>query len=120
MSKCYVFSIFCNDVGDYPYLPFIAKSVDEGIHRYRKFLSEVDSICPHPELHIIGRCTYNTYSKNIDYNYLEPYVIPVRVEFKNNLFSRCVMLSYRFRDLFNTYLNRLSVYYEKLKGRKNV
>lgn len=119
MSKGFVFSIFCDELKDYPYVPFIAPSVEKGVYLYRKFLSEVDTICPHPELHIIGRCSYDDESKTADFNYLEPYVIPVRVEFNNNAFSRCVMLSYRMRDLFNSYLNRLSVYFKKLKGNKN-
>lgn len=121
MSKGFVFSIYCNELQDYPYVPFIASTVEKGIYYYRKFLSEVDFICPHPELHIIGRCSYDDLSKTADFNYMEPYVIPVRVEFKNNILSRCVMLSYRFRDVFNSYLTRLSVYFNKMKGKnKNV
>lgn len=118
MSKGFVFSIYCNELQDYPYVPYIASSVEKGIYYFRKFLSEVDTICPHPELHIIGRCSYDDESKTADFNYLEPYMVPVRVEFKNNIFSRCVMLSYKFRDIFQSYLTRLNVYFAKLKKGK--
>ncbi|WGL31236.1 hypothetical protein [Dipodfec virus UOA04_Rod_819] len=113
MSKAFVFSIFCDELKDYPYVPFIAPTVEKGIYYYKKFISEADYICPHPELHIIGRCAYNPESKTADFNYLEPYLVPCRVEFKNNLYSKSVMLGYWIRDIFQSYLNRLQVYFKK-------
>lgn len=119
MSKAFVFSIFCDELKDYPYVPFLAESVEKGIYYYKKFIAEAERVCPRPELHIIGRCSYNADSKTADFNYLEPYLVPCRVEFSNNLYTKSVMLGYWIRDIFQNYLTRLEMYFNKLKGKKN-
>lgn len=51
----YICSVFCYDINDYPYSPFIAKSVDNAICQYLIMaINEKSIFCPNPELHIIG------------------------------------------------------------------
>lgn len=55
-NEYYICSIFCRDLDDYPYFPFVAKNITDAVRKYSRFNLNSDKICPNPELHIIGTC----------------------------------------------------------------
>ena len=57
------------------------------------------------ELHVIGTC--NVYKDKIDPENLVPYIIPQRVELKNNVFSRLLVLGECYLQAFSKYLKTL-------------
>lgn len=101
----YVFSVYSSALGNYPYYPFIARTVNEGIKKYISFLSNREYICDGAELHIIGTC--NVYKDKIDPECLSPYIIPKRVEIKDNFISRIYVLGEFYLQAFEKYLNTL-------------
>ena len=53
----YICSVYSYDVGDYPYSPFTAKTIDNAICRYLVMaVNEGSKFAPNPELHIVGTC----------------------------------------------------------------
>lgn len=86
-----VFSVYSHDLEDYPYFPFVAANVSDGIKKFRKFLSSKSSICPGAELHIIGTCeVYSDFPDDNNVENIQPLIMPQRVVFKRSLFGRTV------------------------------
>ncbi|UPW41988.1 hypothetical protein [Dipodfec virus RodF1_47] len=108
-NKYYIFSIFSSKLQDYPYYPFPAKTISQGIVHYLRFIENRGSVCEEPQLHIIGTCRIPPNSTDLEY--IEPYVIPKNVEIKDNRFSRLVVLGFYHLDKFQRYLNTL---YERI------
>ncbi len=101
----YVFSVFSSVIGNYPYYPFIGKTVTDGLQKYMKFLRNRESICEGAELHLIGTC--ELYPDSTELENLQPYIIPKRVEIKNNRFSRLLVLGTFYLQSFERYLKTL-------------
>lgn len=101
----YVFSVYSSVLGNYPYYPFIAKDIFGGIRKYISFLNNREYICDGAELHVIGTC--NVYKNKIDPENLVPYIVPQRVELKNNVFSRLLVLGECYLQAFSKYLKTL-------------
>lgn len=101
----YVFSVFSSAIGNYPYYPFIGRTIEDGIKKYIKFLRNRGSICEGAELHLIGTCELHPDSR--EFENLQPYIIPKRVEIKNNFYSKLVVLSEFYLQSFNSYLKTL-------------
>lgn len=108
--KCdyYVFSVFSTEVGDYPYYPFVAKDVRDGIRKYMSFLRNRDTICPGAELHLIGTC--EIYPDSICPRNVQPLMLPQRVDIKDNVFGKLLILGTHYHFVLSEYL-------KKLKGR---
>lgn len=113
----YVFSVYSSALGNYPYYPFVGRSVAEGIRKYMSFISNREYICDGAELHIIGTC--NIYKDKINPECLVPYIIPKRVEIKDNLSAKIFILGEYYLQAFNKYLKTLKerISYGKSKER---
>lgn len=101
----YVFSVYSSALGNYPYYPFVARTINEGIRKYVSFISNREYICDGAELHIIGTC--NIYKDKIDPECLVPYIVPKRVELKDNLPAKIFILGEYYLQAFNKYLKTL-------------
>lgn len=108
----YVFSVFSTVLGDYPYYPFVAKSVYQGIRKYMCFLDSRKSICDGAELHLIGTCEIFDKSGECSIENLQPYIIPQKVEIKNGFLMRMVILGTYYVDCLGRYLKTLKARYE--------
>lgn len=106
----YVFSVYSSVLGNYPYYPFIAKTVSDGIRKYISFLRNRDYICDGAELHVIGTC--NVYKDKIEPENIQPLLYPKRVEIKDNFISTIVILG-------EYYIQELRRYFTVLLERKN-
>lgn len=103
-DEFYVFSIFSTELLDYPYYPFIAKSLDEGLNKYKKFISNRDTICAGAELHVIGSCKVDI--DGIIPETIQPFISPMRVIIRDNIWSKtCVVASY-YIDQLMSYIDR--------------
>lgn len=110
----YVYSVFSPDIQDYPYFPFISSSHSEALTRFLKFIESKDSICNGAVLHCIGTCKVDDNGIIIDGS-LQPFVVPCEVEFRDNVFSRLLLLSYSLQHVLRNYLTKLNLNYRKEK-----
>lgn len=118
-KQYYVFSVFSNVLQDYPYFPFVAKSINEGISKFIRFIDRRDSICEGAELHVIGTCDYC--GKDFPLENICPYMFPQRVEFKNKLTATLFTLSSFYTLKVTDYLSNLfDCISTKLRRRKDV
>lgn len=107
----YVFSVYSSVLGNYPYYPFIARSVDEGLRKYISFLRNKEYLCEGAELHIIGTC--NVYRGQIEPENIQPLLYPKRVELKNNLLSTVIILGEYYIQELRRYFTVLKERYKK-------
>nr|DAR21894.1 MAG TPA: hypothetical protein [Microviridae sp.] len=87
-----VFSVYSHELEDYPYYPFIADSVNQGIKKYIQFLNCKQSICEGAELHILGTCE-QYFDKDGTHGVLEniqPFLFPQRVSFREDFLGRII------------------------------
>jgi len=102
----FVFSIYSTALCNYPYYPFVAKTVNEAIHKYIKFITYKDAICEGAELHLIGTCELHPNSTELEN--LQPYIVPKKVEIKENFLSKLFVLIDCKVVAFERYLKTLS------------
>lgn len=109
-----VFSIYSPDIENYPYYPFIAKNVYEGIQQYIKFIRERDKICPNPQLHYIGNIVErNGLAHPSD---IQPLLAPQLVELSGNFLSWTFVTLVELSLKFSDYLKKIGVYRVKTKN----
>lgn len=118
MAKCskrLIFSVYSHTLEDYPYHPFVAKDLSDGVKKFVRFCRDRESICEGAELHCIGTCeAYWDKSPNSKYPVLEniqPLLLPQRVELKKDWLghftSRLVVLGVLYHDRVVKYLQDL-------------
>lgn len=118
----YVYSAYCQDIQNYPYMPFFAKNNAEAIQKFARFLRNSEYVAPNLELHLIGTC--EIYENGGMPQNLQPLIIPMRVEIKNNFFARTVVLGTYYKDLLMDYIktfkeNYLCKHYNKKTIKKH-
>ena len=108
-----VFSVYSHTLENYPYFPFVAKSVPDAIKKFIRFCSDRASICEGAELHWIGTCECY-WDKDPDSPQLEniqPLAFPQRITFKKDLFGRLIsrvfVLGVLYHDKIVGYLQDL-------------
>ena len=111
-----VFSVYSTEIQNYPYYPFVAKSVSDGITRFLHFIEQKGSICEGSELHVIGTC--DIYNDRLIPENIQPLIVPRRVEIKANIFSQVVCLSAFYISKLSHYLKVLKERYDYGKARK--
>jgi hypothetical protein len=116
LRKCdyYVFSVYSSVSQGYPYYPFIAKTINQGIKKYIGFLENRDYICEGAELHLIGTC--EVHDDCIIPETIQPLFAPQRVDIKNNLLGRLVILSTHYSIICHKYINKI---YKLFRGEKD-
>lgn len=117
-NKRFVFSVYSRELEDYPYFPFIGKTISEGVTRYLDFLSNRPGVCPLPELHLIGTCRV-IFDVIQD---IQPYLFPKRVDFETKLLWKLKVLSSHYFEKISDYLSRymLKGYKEKCHNQKKL
>lgn len=121
--KRLVFSVYSHELEDYPYYPFLANNLSDGVKRFVRFCRDKESICPGAELHWIGTCEcYWNNDKDTSAPVLEniqPLAFPQRVKLSENwlghITSRCFILGVLYHDKVVNYLENI---FSK-KGLKN-
>ncbi|WGL31207.1 hypothetical protein [Dipodfec virus UOA04_Rod_771] len=112
-SKRLIFSVYSHELEDYPYYPFVAKDLNDGIKKFVRFCRDRSTICEGAELHWIGTCE-SFWDKNPDSRYpvlenIQPLMFPQRIELKKNwlghITSRCFILGVLFRDRVVSYIS---------------
>lgn len=97
LNTLLVFSVYSHVLEDYPYFPFVACDISEGIKKFIRFCNSRSSICEGAELHWIGTCE-RYYDKGDDvYGFLEniqPLMFPQRVIFKRDFLGRIISKLY--------------------------
>lgn len=102
-KKLYVLSVYCPDVEFYPYHPFVATSIYDGIKQYIKFINNRERVCPNPQLHLIGHCEdVNGCLKNV-----QPLLAPQEVVLSKNFLSWTMVNLYSLSLKLVDYLNKL-------------
>lgn len=97
-----IFSVYSHELEDYPYYPFVAKDVNQGIKKYIRFLDSKKTVCEGAELHIIGTCEHY-FDKDGTYGVLEniqPFLFPKRVSFREDFFGRILSKVYVLSSLY--------------------
>lgn len=118
VDKAFVFSVYSHELENYPYYPYVAKTVTDGLKKFIRQLRDKQTICAGAELHIIGTCERVA---DVDgapaYENIQPLAFPQRVTFKKDwlgrLCSRVVYLDAMYSDKIACYLLNF------LKGKKN-
>lgn len=118
-DEYFICSVYCYDIGDYPYSPFIAKSIDSAICRYFLMaINEGTRFVPNPELHIVGRCRV----KNEKIVQVRPDKYVYRID-TENLVARKLYYTVQLKlkishllDRFRTYLLSFNELFKKLKN----
>lgn len=100
-----ILSVYCPDTECYPYYPFVAEGMFDGIQQYIKFLSYRDKICPNPELHVIGHCT-GSYGSLED---IQPLMAPQKVELSDNFLSWTLVHLTHLSIQLKKYLERIGI-----------
>lgn len=109
MSKdlFFVYSVFSEDLQDYPYYPFIAKNHSSALSKFINFIQYRETVCRGATLHCIGRCKVDNEGVIIDGS-LQPFVVPFEVQFKGNLVSKLLVLGYIYREKLANYLKNIT------------
>lgn len=116
-KKRLVFSVYSHELENYPYYPFIANSIKDGITKFVRFCNARKSICEGAELHWIGTCEcyYDKSDKGFLLENIQPLMIPQRIEFRHDFFGRLaitthilgVLFADKVRDYVSVYLSGL-------------
>lgn len=115
-DKFFVYSVFSEELQDYPYYPYIAKDHSSALQKFINFISYRDSVCRGATLHCIGSCKVDEEGVIIDGS-LQPFFVPFEVQYKGNLVSKLLVLGYIYRDKLSNYLK--TIFENKRKEWKN-
>ncbi|QXN75188.1 hypothetical protein [Microvirus mar37] len=98
----YLYSAFCKSIENYPYLPFFARNNNEAVYKFMNFLRKKEYVPEDLELHLIGTC--EIYGKELMPENLQPLIVPMKVEIKNNFFAKTVTLGMYYQQLLLDYI----------------
>lgn len=102
-----IYSLFSEDLQDYPYYPFVASNPEEALKKFIKFCNNRDSVCPGAVLHCIGYCTVENHE--ILTGSIQPYLIPLEIKFKGNLISKIYIINTYITQKLERYLNKVGM-----------
>ena len=117
-DEYYICSVYSYDIADYPYIPFIAKTISNAICMYLYMSINEGSIkCPNAELHIIGTARV----KNGHIVEFKPSKYIYRID-TDSLNAKTIYYTEQFKNRVRLALNRLrtSIYSYSRLFKKNL